>query len=135
MKEISKEANDLPLEEIWQCSKAEPFFDNYREEKYQRGVAGTSIRAGEGNAELSSNFPRLWLPKKVHPDQYHLAVMTLCQLHGQDLQTYLCVLTQGRTRCQMRVGPPCQTTTIWEGFLGEWETIVGKPLRRQIPGW
>ena len=40
-------------------------------------------------------------------DQYHHGVMRPCQLHGQTLQLYICVLTPGETLGQMQRGTLC----------------------------
>ena len=63
MKETSKNAVELLLKEIEQCSKVEPFFENTKREKHSRAVAETNYPA-----RLSKPLPGLygWASRSTH---------------------------------------------------------------------
>ena len=80
----------LPLE----CSTVEPLFEHTKREKHKRDVARNNIRAEKKRRTLKASS-LITLLGTIPTDQYHLGSEEACQLPGQTLQLYHCVLTQG----------------------------------------
>ena len=105
MKESLRKTTNLLLKEIEHQSKNQRFFS--RTLRLKNGE--TSSDPTKKRWTLSEHFPRLFCPtKKKLADRCHHAVMRPCQLQGKKLRVFLCVLTQTKTLCLMRVALLCQ---------------------------
>ena len=104
-----QEGIELLLKWFEQSSKIKPVLENANRRKTQARRCRNIHPCRKERWPLKDSS-RVILPSKIPAEQSHFAVMTPCQLHGQNLQQYLCVLTQRGTLCQTM-------TTFWKVFM------------------
>ena len=91
--------------EMSHVRKDEPFFKNMKKKRKARPDRRKLSTPNWKRKTLKASS-KILLLDKVPANKYHPAVMRPCQFHGQTLRLFLCFLTFGETRCQMRRGSP-----------------------------